>query len=95
MVPTSVREDELCVNGMSFSQRNSQWANSAVVVAVGESDWQPWVVRASSLYYVTQSSVRNSIILKQCSFPSKVLLNNAGGRPLALRTSDIFFSSVK
>lgn len=45
VVPTSVQEGELCVNGMSFSQRNSQWANSAVVVAVGESDWQPWVVR--------------------------------------------------
>lgn len=45
VVPTSVEEGELCVNGMSFSRRDSQWANSAVVVAVGETDWQPWVVR--------------------------------------------------
>jgi hypothetical protein len=48
VVPTIVDEGELCVNGMSFSRRDSRWANSAVVVAVGERDWQPWVVRQSS-----------------------------------------------
>ena len=35
IVPTSLREDELCVNGMSYSNRGSKWANSAVVVSVG------------------------------------------------------------
>eukprot|EP00899_Mesostigma_viride_P021265 jgi/Mesvir1/2913/Mv13983-RA.1 len=34
IVPTSVTEDELCINGMSFSKRSSLWANSALVVSV-------------------------------------------------------------
>jgi uncharacterized FAD-dependent dehydrogenase len=37
-VPTSVNPDELCLNGMSFSQRQSQWANSALVVSVTPED---------------------------------------------------------
>ena len=37
IVPTSLRPDHLCVNGMSYSNRGSRWANSAVVVSVGAS----------------------------------------------------------
>ena len=40
-MPTSVRADELCVNGMSFSKRQSQWANSALVVSVSPEDMRP------------------------------------------------------
>ena len=40
LVPTSVRPDELCVNGMSFSMRQSQWANSALVVGVSPDDME-------------------------------------------------------
>lgn len=36
IVPTSTEEGELCINGMSFSRRDSKWANSALVVTVGE-----------------------------------------------------------
>jgi hypothetical protein len=39
IVPTSTSEDELCINGMSFSRRNSLWANSALVVTVQPGDW--------------------------------------------------------
>jgi hypothetical protein len=39
IVPTSVDEGELCINGMSFSRRNSEWANSALVAGVGPADW--------------------------------------------------------
>jgi len=35
IVPTSLDEARLCVNGMSYSNRGSKWANSAVVVSVG------------------------------------------------------------
>eukprot|EP00892_Ulva_mutabilis_P004200 jgi/Ulvmu1/2151/UM129_0011.1 len=42
VVPTSVEGGELCVNGMSFSRRNSQWANSALVVGVNAADWAPF-----------------------------------------------------
>jgi uncharacterized FAD-dependent dehydrogenase len=35
IVPTSLDADHLCVNGMSYSNRGSKWANSAVVVSVG------------------------------------------------------------
>eukprot|EP00981_Chlorochromonas_danica_P005958 scaffold1243_cov173-Ochromonas_danica.AAC.19 len=40
IVPTAVTADELCINGMSFSQRQSAWANSALVVNVSPQDAQ-------------------------------------------------------
>lgn len=40
VVPTSMTPDELCINGMSFSRRQSKWANSALVVGTHPSDWQ-------------------------------------------------------
>lgn len=40
IVPTSVRPDELCLNGMSFSKRQSQWANSALVVNLTPEDME-------------------------------------------------------
>lgn len=39
VVPTSITPDELCVNGMSFSRRQSKWANAALVVGTDSSDW--------------------------------------------------------
>lgn len=38
IVPASTDPDHLCVNGMSFSKRDSLWANSALVVAVSTDD---------------------------------------------------------
>jgi len=38
IVNTATRQDEICVNGMSYSGRDSMFANSALVVAVGEDD---------------------------------------------------------
>ncbi|PRW58781.1 proton phosphate symporter [Chlorella sorokiniana] len=40
IVPTSTSEEELCINGMSFSRRDSKWANSALVVTVQPADWE-------------------------------------------------------
>lgn len=42
VVPTTTNTAELCVNGMSFSRRNSPFANSAVVVTVGQRDWEKY-----------------------------------------------------
>ena len=39
IVPTSTDPDLLCINGMSFSRRDSRWANSALVATVGPGDW--------------------------------------------------------
>ena len=39
IVPTSTDSELLCINGMSFSRRDSKWANSALVATVGEEDW--------------------------------------------------------
>ena len=39
IVPTSVNMDELCLNGMSFSKRQSKWANSALVVSITPEDY--------------------------------------------------------
>jgi uncharacterized FAD-dependent dehydrogenase len=44
VVPTSTREDELCVNGMSFSRRASPWANSGLVVPITPADYAPYSV---------------------------------------------------
>lgn len=38
IVPTSIVPEELCINGMSFSRRQSQWANAALVVNIEPSD---------------------------------------------------------
>src|SRR5690606_27187983 len=34
VVPSSTREGELCINGMSHASRKGHWANSALVVSV-------------------------------------------------------------
>jgi len=38
IVPSSTEDGELCINGMSFSKRDSVWANSALVVTVSPDD---------------------------------------------------------
>ena len=38
IVPSSTEPGELCVNGMSFSRRDSVWANAALVVSVPPDD---------------------------------------------------------
>ena len=38
IVPASTEPEEVCVNGMSFSKRDSLWANSALVVTVSPDD---------------------------------------------------------
>ena len=38
IVPASTNPEEVCVNGMSFSRRDSVWANSALVVTVNPDD---------------------------------------------------------
>ena len=40
MVPASTSPDEIVVNGMSLSKRNSPFANSGLVVAVNSNDWK-------------------------------------------------------
>lgn len=42
IVPTSTVEDELCINGMSFSKRSSKWANSGLVSTITEADAKPF-----------------------------------------------------
>ena len=42
IVPTSTVEDELCINGMSFSKRSSKWANSGLVSTITERDAKPF-----------------------------------------------------
>jgi uncharacterized FAD-dependent dehydrogenase len=39
IVPTNTDPELLCINGMSFSRRDSKWANSALVSTVAENDW--------------------------------------------------------
>ncbi|KAI8568237.1 hypothetical protein RHMOL_Rhmol02G0183200 [Rhododendron molle] len=40
VVLTSTNTSELCINGMSFSQRASKWANAALIVTVSSKDFE-------------------------------------------------------
>ena len=40
IIPASTSENELVLNGMSVSKRNSPYANAGFVVSVDENDWQ-------------------------------------------------------
>lgn len=42
IIPSSTDENELVLNGMSVSKRNSPFANSGLVVEINENDWQHW-----------------------------------------------------
>ncbi|MFA3783130.1 FAD-dependent protein [Melioribacteraceae bacterium 4301-Me] len=39
IIPASTKGDELVLNGMSVSKRNSRYANSGLVVTINENDW--------------------------------------------------------
>jgi uncharacterized FAD-dependent dehydrogenase len=43
IIPASTCNDELVLNGMSVSKRNSPFANSGIVVEVNPSDWKKYV----------------------------------------------------
>ena len=49
IVPTATADGELCINGMSFSKRDTQWANSALVATVQQPDWEHLEVRSLSV----------------------------------------------
>ncbi|CAM6089404.1 unnamed protein product [Calypogeia fissa] len=49
VVPTSTSSSELCINGMSFSNRSSKWANAAIVVSVSEPDFSTLVSNSGPL----------------------------------------------
>ncbi|MEW5304163.1 MAG: hypothetical protein WDW36_006794 [Sanguina aurantia] len=57
IVPTSTNEEELCINGMSFSKRNSAWANSALVVSIQPPDWEHLTAKHGALAGVAMQRV--------------------------------------
>lgn len=54
--------EELCINGMSYSKRQSQWANSALVVNVNPEDtsFSPSSTGRDSAYSAPSGSVDNT-----------------------------------
>lgn len=49
IAPASTAPGELVVNGWSPSKRNNPYANSGIVVAVHENDFQPWIKKHGQL----------------------------------------------
>lgn len=49
IVPSATEQNELVVNGMSPSKRDSKFANSGIVVATTEADWQHLIPRFGPL----------------------------------------------
>jgi hypothetical protein len=43
IIPASTSSDELVLNGMSISRRDSPFANSGMVVSIDENDWQDYL----------------------------------------------------
>jgi uncharacterized FAD-dependent dehydrogenase len=79
IVPTSCAEGELCINGMSFSRRNSKWANSAVVVGIVERDWA---------HLVDQHGVLAGVALQQEIEKRAFEMGGGGFRAPAQRAPD-------
>ncbi len=42
IVPSATKQNEMVVNGMSPSRRDSPYSNSGIVVAIDEEDWKPY-----------------------------------------------------
>ena len=61
IVPASTAPGELVVNGMSPSRRDSKFANSGVVVAVNEVDWQEYKEYGPLAALELQKSVERSV----------------------------------
>jgi hypothetical protein len=77
-VPTSVNGEELCVNGMSFSKRQSPFANSAIVVSIEHED---------VLRYVRTEALRLGITTEKTHLSSRAA-NNSKTTPLEIPTSN-------
>lgn len=63
IVPAATAPGEIVVNGMSPSRRDSKFANSGIVVAVGEADWQAYKKEGSLAAMEFQSAIEQ----KACS----------------------------
>lgn len=72
IVPAATSQGELVVNGMSPSRRDSRFANSGIVVAINEVDWQKYKHLGALAGLELQKSVEQkafqlSVISKQLS----------------------------
>lgn len=79
IVPTSCVEDELCINGMSFSRRNSKWANSALVVGIVPRDWAA---------YEAEHGVLAGVALQEAIERKAAAMGGMGLRAPVQRASD-------
>jgi uncharacterized protein len=66
IVPASTSQNELVVNGMSPSRRDSKFANSGVVVAVNEIDWQEFKSEGPLAALAYQKMVEQTAFKKVC-----------------------------
>jgi uncharacterized FAD-dependent dehydrogenase len=60
VIPAVTGEDELVLNGMSESDRNSKYANSGVVVTVGPEDWGEYAEYGALAALMYQKSIEKN-----------------------------------
>jgi hypothetical protein len=60
IVPSMTAEGEMVINGMSPSRRNSRFANSGMVVAVGEEEFSPFQAQGPLAGLAFQSSLEQA-----------------------------------
>jgi uncharacterized protein len=97
IVPAATAEGELVVNGMSPSRRDSKYANSGVVVAINEIDWQKYkhlgpLAGLQLQKEVEQKAFQLSIVNYQLS-QNKLKNNNCQAAP-AQRLNDFLTGKI-
>jgi uncharacterized FAD-dependent dehydrogenase len=86
IVPAATRPDEIVVNGMSLSRRDSPFANSGIVVAIDEADlvtYQPHGAMAGMYYQQSLEQAAAAAGGGQQRAPAQRLTDFLGGRESA------------
>jgi uncharacterized FAD-dependent dehydrogenase len=71
IIPASTDENELVLNGMSVSKRNSPFANSGLVVEINENDWKHLSMHKEFAGLMFQKEIEN------------LAFNSGGGKQIA------------
>lgn len=84
IVPAATAPGEIVVNGMSLSRRDSPYANSGMVVAVGEDDFKPFAKHGPLAGMEFQKSVEQAVFKEgdgSQNAPAQRMVDFVEGRP--------------
>lgn len=94
IVPSSTNQNELVVNGMSPSRRDSVFANSGVVVAVNEIDWKEYAHFGPLAALEYQKQVEQTAYQKVCEAETGLLRNGITQTMPAQKINDFIKNKI-